>query len=203
MVYTSAMAASESKNLKQKGQQNLQRILQAADELIYRRGFNQTSFTDVAEASGIPKGNFYYYFKSKDELLLAVIQMRLDNIRQKLAEWERQYPDPKERLKRYVKILLNEAQAVVRYGCPMGSLNVELGKTQTALQSQAADMFSLFLDWLEQQFRALGKTQKQSRYLAMHLTARMQGTALMSSVYADAGFLQQEVKGINAWIEGI
>lgn len=197
------MAASESKNLKQKGQQNLQRILQAADDLIYHQGFNQTSFTDVAKASGIPKGNFYYYFKSKDELLLAVIQMRLDNIRQMLAEWERQYPDPKDRLKRYVKILLNEAQAVVRYGCPMGSLNAELSKTQSALQNQAANMFSLFLDWLEQQFRALGKSKKQARHLALHLTALMQGTALMSSVYGDSGFLKQETKDVNAWIDDL
>jgi AcrR family transcriptional regulator len=195
------MSESEAKTLKPKGQKNLQRILSAADELIYHQGFNQTSFTDVAKASGIPKGNFYYYFKSKDELLLAVIDMRLDNIRQMLAGWEQQYSDPKDRLKRYARILLNEAQAVVRYGCPMGSLNVELGKTQQALQAKAASMFSLFLDWLEQQFRALGQTKKRSRYLALHLSAMLQGTALVSSVYSDVGFLQQELKGINAWIE--
>jgi AcrR family transcriptional regulator len=188
--------------MKAKGQQNLRRILAAADELIYHRGFNQTSFADVAEASGIPKGNFYYYFKSKDELLLAVIDMRLDNIRHMLATWEQQYPDPRQRLKRYVQILLNEAQAVVRYGCPMGSLNAELGKTQQALQAKAASMFSLFLEWLQQQFTALGM-RKKSHYLALHLTAMLQGTALISSVYGDGDFLQQEVKGINAWIEGL
>jgi AcrR family transcriptional regulator len=195
------MSESETKTLKPKGQKNLQRILSAADELIYHQGFNQTSFTDVAKASGIPKGNFYYYFKSKDELLLAVIDMRLDNIRQMLAGWEQQYSDPKDRLKRYARILLNEAQAVVRYGCPMGSLNVELGKTQQALQAKAASMFSLFLDWLEQQFRALGQAKKRSHYLALHLSAMLQGAALISSVYGDVGFLQQELKGINAWIE--
>jgi AcrR family transcriptional regulator len=195
------MSAKNPPNMKAKGQKNLQRILQSADNLIYHRGFNQTSFTDVAKASGIPKGNFYYYFKSKDELLLAVIDMRLENIRKMLAEWEQQYSDPKDRLKRYAQILLNEAQAVVRYGCPMGSLNVELGKMQQSLQAKAASMFSLFLEWLEQQFRALGQTKKRSHYLALHLTAMLQGTALISSVYGDVGFLQQELKGINTWIE--
>ena len=48
-------------------------IVRAADELFYKQGFEHTSFADVAHAVGISRGNFYYHFKTKDEILAAVI----------------------------------------------------------------------------------------------------------------------------------
>jgi len=185
-----------------KGEKNRQRIIQAANELFYHKGFNQTAFSEVAEASGIPKGNFYYYFKSKDELLDAVIAMRLEGIRDMLHEWRAEYAEPRERLKRYARILLNETRDVVRYGCPMGSLNVELGKTQLALQSRASEMFTLFHDWLVEQFVALGYRQDAAP-LALHLLAMSQGAALIGNVYQDQPFISSEVERIIDWIDSL
>ena len=42
-------------------------IIEAADRLVYRQGFEHTSFTDIADAVGISRGNFYYHFKSRDD----------------------------------------------------------------------------------------------------------------------------------------
>ena len=44
-------------------------IVEAADDLFYRQGFEHTSFSDIAERVQISRGNFYYHFKSKDEIL--------------------------------------------------------------------------------------------------------------------------------------
>ena len=55
-----------------KGEGNRQRIVDAADSLFYRRGYNQTSFQDISDATGIRRGNFYYYFKTKYEILESV-----------------------------------------------------------------------------------------------------------------------------------
>ena len=46
-----------------------QRIVQAANQLFYRKGFSQTSFSDVVAEADVPRGNIYYYFKSKEEIL--------------------------------------------------------------------------------------------------------------------------------------
>lgn len=48
-----------------KGENNRQRIIDAAENLFYRRGYNQTSFQDISDATDIPRGNFYYYYKTK------------------------------------------------------------------------------------------------------------------------------------------
>ena len=185
-----------------KGIQNRTRIVEAAAHLFYHRGFNQTSFAEVAEASGIPKGNFYYYFKAKDELLSAVIDMRLEGIKQRLLQFEEQEQEPLARLHCIAIMLGNEADNILQHGCPVGSLNVELGKTQEVLQQHAANMFNLFIDWCEREFHALGKGD-DSRFLSMHLMAMLQGAALLSHVYNDRAYLEREVLAMRSWLDSL
>lgn len=64
-----------------------ERIVAEADELFYRKGFERTSFSDIAEAVNISRGNFYYHFKTKDDILDAVIQARLGKTQVMLDQW--------------------------------------------------------------------------------------------------------------------
>lgn len=50
-------------------------IVEAADRLFYERGFEATSFADIAAVVGLSRGNFYYHFRTKDEILEAVIAL--------------------------------------------------------------------------------------------------------------------------------
>ena len=58
-----------------------ERIVDAADRLFYERGYEPTSFADIANAVEISRGNFYHHFKSKDDILHAVIELRLEKTR--------------------------------------------------------------------------------------------------------------------------
>jgi len=62
-----------------------ERIVDKADQLFYEQGFEHTSFTQIAEALGISRGNFYYHFKTKDEILDAVISHRIVRTNSMLA----------------------------------------------------------------------------------------------------------------------
>ena len=183
----------------QKGKVSQDRILEAANQLFYTQGYNPTSLADVAEETGITKGNLHYHFRSKDELLEAVIDQRLQGIRDTLQQWDQAHPEPRARLKRFVQMVLNEQAGIIRYGCPMGSLNVELGKAQQPLQAQARAMFDLFQAWLQKTFKQMGCTN--SKALSQHLLAMAQGAALMSYVYADARLLKRECQSIDEWID--
>ena len=119
-----------------------------------------------------------------------------------LEQWEHQYPEPKRRLKRYVDILLNEETNVLRFGCPMGTLNAELGKTQAELQARAAEMFDVFLNWMKAQFLALGHGNK-ARAHALHLQAAAQGISVMAHVYADPKFIHREATLLKEWIDSL
>ena len=54
------------------------RLITGARETIHRQGFAATTIADIAEASDVPVGNVYYYFKSKDELVAAAIDGLLE-----------------------------------------------------------------------------------------------------------------------------
>lgn len=174
------------------------RIIEAANHLFYTKGYNQTSIADVADSTGITKGNLHYHFHSKEELLDAIINYRRELYTRQLALWDKQYHAPKEKLDCFVNMLLNQETELVRYGCPIGSLNVELGKFQETLQEKSLELFDLFQQWLEKIFRQLNK--KNSKSLSQHLLAMAQGAALMAYVYDDTKILRNECKNIKEWI---
>jgi AcrR family transcriptional regulator len=185
-----------------KGERNRQHIVAVANRLFYERGYNQTSFTDIADAAEIPRGNFYYYFKTKDDILAAVVDHRLAKIRPMLAEWDRSFPTPLARLRRFVDVLRNSEEEVARYGCPMGSLNIELGKAQPALKAKAREMFDVFRDWLARQLTELGFGDR-SNGLALHLLGRAQGISVMAQVYGDRELLHKEADALDAWLDSL
>jgi len=183
-----------------KSERTRQRIIDAANQLFYRKGYNRTSFSDVVEAAQVPRGNIYYYFKSKDEILRAVIRTRLETINNMLAEWDRTIPEPLDRLQRFVRIMYDSTPALLRSGCPMGSLNIELRKDQPELQAEAKQLFDLFQRWLANQFADLGYPE-EARDLSLRLMARGQGLIVIAQVYQDPGFLERGTQELNRWLD--
>src|SRR3990170_4769250 len=105
-----------------------ERLVAAARELVYRRGVASTTLADIAEAADVPVGNVYYYFKTKDDIVGAVVQTQAQQIEAVLAELERRHRSPRARLKALVRFLAEHAESTSRYGCPHGTLSTELAK---------------------------------------------------------------------------
>ncbi|HHO59476.1 MAG TPA: TetR/AcrR family transcriptional regulator [Thiotrichales bacterium] len=181
-----------------KGEGNRQRIIEAADRLFYQRGYNQTSFQDISDATGIPRGNFYYYFKTKDEILDAVVQARSAHFVDMLKQHEAATADPRERLLKLADMLDVNQDMVVDAGCPLGSLSSELAKEGTALQHKSRQVFDVVRQWAAAQFAALGRSDADE--LAMELLARIQGVTVIACAFKDAAFLQRSLKQIKAWL---
>ena len=55
-----------------------ERILSAANELFYVHGYHATGLDRIIARAGVTKGNFYYYFKSKEALAAAVLEWHRD-----------------------------------------------------------------------------------------------------------------------------
>ncbi|MHB1605776.1 MAG: TetR/AcrR family transcriptional regulator [Leptospirales bacterium] len=174
-------------------------IVEAADQLFYRQGYEHTSFSDIADAVQISRGNFYYHFKSKDEILDAVINVRLDNTRKILEQWEIEEKQPADRIRSFIHILIANQAKIKRYGCPVGTLCTELAKLNHASQAEANMLFTLFRTWLRRQFTLLGR-KTDADELAMHLLARSQGVATLANAFQDEKFIKQEVKQMCDWL---
>ena len=175
-------------------------IVEAADRLFYETGFASTSFADIAAAVKLSRGNFYYHFKSKDEILAAVIALRLERTRKLLAQWEDEGDDAEGRILSFVGILIANRAKIMRFGCPVGTLCNELAKLDHAAGADAARLFELFRDWLARQFRALGHGEDEAARLAMHLLARSQGVATLASSIGDEAFIDAEVAEMRGFV---
>lgn len=175
-------------------------IVEAANQLFYHQGYEHTSFSHIADAVQISRGNFYYHFKSKDEILDAVIDARLANTRKMLARWEAEGDGPGDRIRSFIHILIANRDPIKRYGCPVGTLCTELAKLNHASQAEANKLFTLFRTWLRRQFTLLGR-KSDADALAMHLLARSQGVATLANAFHDEKFIRQEVKQMCDWLE--
>ena len=174
-------------------------IVEAADQLFYRQGYEHTSFSDIADAVKISRGNFYHHFKSKNEILEAVIDLRLANTRKMLERWEIEGKQPADCIRRFIQILMANRAKIKLYGCPVGTLCTELAKLDHASKAEANMLFTLFRTWLRRQFTLLGR-KADADELAMHLLARSQGVATLANVFQGEKFIKREVKQMDAWL---
>ena len=187
---TEKMAAGDDKR---------SRLTRAAADLTYARGFANVSLADIAEAADLPLGGVYYYFRTKAAIGEAIAAQRSQEFQQLVAVWE-QAKTPQERLKAFVQSTVGNRDALVRAGCPVGSLCSELGKEKTPLAAQAARPLRDLLGWIEVQFAALGRKRDKSG-LAIHLLAALQGVSLLANCFRDPNLVVEEGKRLNAWID--
>ena len=175
-----------------------ERLLDAARSLIHQQGFNQTTLAHIAKESGVPLGNVYYYFKTKDEIAAAVIDDYRERTEQMLRELEDKEPDPKKRLIFLVKRMSSAKDEIASHGCPVGSLCQELNKAYTPLAASADDIFKLQINWAAAQFRHLGR--KDAADLAVQLIASLQGTSLLANAMQSPEMASRQLTRLVNWI---
>jgi len=185
-----------------KGDQIKQRIINAADQLFYQNGYEKTSFSDIANTISISRGNFYYHFKSKNEILNAVIQSRFDAVNTLLEQWNCEHEDAKTRISCYIELLVHKQKDIKKYGCPVGSLCMELAKISHAMRDDATAVQTLFRHWLEIQFQTITNEKDASQH-AMHLIGCCQGIASTANTFNDTTYLTHEVSELKNWITSL
>lgn len=174
-------------------------IVNAANRLFYEQGFESTSFASIAEVVGISRGNFYHHFKTKDEILEAVIEARLDSTRAMLEQWREETPDPLDRIRRFIEIVIRNQDDIEHFGCPVGTLTNELAKLGHPSRPHAVGVFTMFRTWLREQFEELGFGGEADEF-ALHVLTFSQGAATMSNAFHDRAFVKREVERLEAWL---
>jgi TetR/AcrR family transcriptional regulator, transcriptional repressor for nem operon len=178
-----------------------QRLIAAAGQLLHQQGAEKTTLADIAQAADVPVGNVYYYFKTKDDIIAAVIEARVQQAKAALASIDASHRSPKSRLKTLVTEYANQSEVIALYGCPLGSLCSELDKRRAAPGFAVAELMRVPIAWAEEQFRALG--QRDARDLAVSLMAAYEGSALLANTFRDPGILTREARRLNRWIDAL
>jgi TetR/AcrR family transcriptional repressor of nem operon len=120
------------------------RILLTAMELFATKGYGSTSIADILSRSQANSGSLYHFFPSKQDVLIGVLEMYRDGIRPMLLDpaWTG-IDDPIERifaLLNAYRTMLVESDCL--YGCPIGSLALELHEPDPPVRRLLADNFA-------------------------------------------------------------
>lgn len=172
----------------------------AARRMLYEQGVERSTLADIAVAADVPVGNVYYYFKTKDALVTAVIDSYLDGYGELSASLEQQ-DAPAARLKALLLALTSRRDQLARYGCPVGSLNSELGKRDDEVRAKAGRILGSLIGWVEAQFTAMGRDD--ARELAVALIAAYEGVTLIATTLRDPGLISAEADRLSHWIDSL
>jgi AcrR family transcriptional regulator len=177
-----------------------ERLVASAGELLHQRGADGPTLAEIAQAADVPPGNVYYYFKTRDELVRAVIEARADEIRALLGSLESR-STPRLRLKAMARSWTDMADLVVAFGCPIGTLASDLSRREDGIGAEASGLIALMIDWAAGQFRAMGR--RDARDLATTLLAGVQGAAMLANALQDPKLLMRETRRIERWIDDV
>ncbi|MET9215740.1 MULTISPECIES: TetR/AcrR family transcriptional regulator [unclassified Nocardia] len=177
-----------------------ERLVEAAARVFYEQGVEKTTIADIATAADVPVGNVYYYFKTKDQFVHAVIDTHASVLAEIVARIE-PLPGPAERLKAMIASWVDQRDLAARYGCPTGSLAAELDKRPDAFGGEPARLMSLLIDWARAQFTELGRPDAAE--LAIAFVASYQGISLLANTFRDPDLMVTEGARLTRWIDGL
>lgn len=177
------------------------RLTTEAARVLHEQGVERTTLADIARAADVPVGNVYYYFKTKDELVLAALSehsAHLDELTGRLD----QLPDPRDRLRALVGAWVDQREVAARYGCPTGTLAVELDKrADGTLDEEAGAVIRRLLDWTGRQFRALRLPDPDD--LAVALVSAYQGMSLLANALRDPDLMARQGARLLRWLDSL
>jgi len=180
-------------------------ILEAAGRLMAIRGYHNTSLDDVLRESQVGKGNFYHYFKSKEELGHAILDKIVQGFVERTLEpcFQDQQLSPVEQIHQFLdRFLDSQRRRNCVGGCPMGNLASELSDVHEGFRQRLAQVFAI---WREKLARALERGQAdgslrsecEPERLAQFLVAGLEGAILMTKVTKEITVMEQCVKELK------
>jgi AcrR family transcriptional regulator len=175
------------------------RLIEAANDLFHQQGVNITTLANIAALAEVPLGNVYYYFKSKESIVLTVIEQRRKAIQQLFASWNTLFSAPKARLKAFIEQSITFNPETMAYGDALGSLCQELGKQGGEIALAAAGLMKEVLNFCETQFKAIHPEQAEVR--ALHLVSSLQGTNLLTLTFKEPLWVEKQNNNLIDWLE--
>lgn len=171
----------------------------AAAQVVHQQGVERTTIADIARAADVQVGNVYYYFKTKDELVAAALTEHARQLETITGELD-QLPDPRERLKALVRGWVGQRELAARYGCPTGTLAIELDKrAEGGLDREVGKVIHRLLDWVAGQFQEMGLSDPDG--LAVALVGAYQGMSLLTNALRDPEIMVKEGNRLIAWLD--
>lgn len=173
-------------------------IIEVAARLVHLKGFNHTSIGEILKESGVGKGNFYYHFKSKEDLGYAIIENNFRRFSEEVTE--KAFGNDRNavvQLDAFLDILLDmHRKRNCAGGCRLGNMAMEMSDIHEGFRKRFQEIFD---DWGVQVASILRKAQANGQLashvdlptLAQFVIASVEGAILLARVKKDITILER------------
>ena len=184
------------------------RLVLTAMQLFWEKGYNSTSIADVLQTAKVNSGSLYYFFPSKTDLLAAVLDLYHEGIGSMLLApaWAG-VEDPIERifalLARYRKSL---ADTDCFYGCPIGSLALELHEPDPVVRERLAKNFDAWIEAVAEcllQAKSRLPPDLNRRELAQFVLTTMEGGVMQARTFRDINYYDAAVRQLRQYFKAL
>src|SRR3954469_13816385 len=134
-------------------------LLEAGKQVFLERGYNHAGIEAILQAAGVPKGSFYYYFESKEDFGLQVLDRFADCYRDTLDRYlDDASLSPLERLRSYFEGVCERLESQqCRNGCLVGNLSQEMAAQSEVFRARLEEIFE---GWVDRYADCLAQAQR-------------------------------------------
>ena len=183
-----------------------QKLVEATIELMSSRGFEAMGINSILEAAGVSKSNFYYHFKSKEDLCLAALETMIDMFFQQMLEpiLSNKSLSPRKRLEKFLKGMADMIEyECCNKGCPFVNLATETSDFLPAFRERISHYFDQYQQRLAdiiQEGIKLGEFRSDisAKAAAQVLLASMNGTIVLAKVHKRPQVMKDNIKSFLA-----
>lgn len=183
-----------------------EKIVLAAMELFWLKGYNSTSIADLLSRTQLNSGSLYHVFPSKQDVLIGVLEAYRDGIEEMLLQpaWGH-VEDPIEKifaLLQGYRTMIVETDCT--YGCPIGSLSLELHEPDPRVRDLLAENFENWTRAVEGCIAAAGKRIPRAvdkKALAQFVLTAMEGGVMQARTHRDVSYFDRAVKQLREHFE--
>ena len=176
------------------------RLLETAHELIWRQSYGSVGVDHICEHSGVKKGSFYHFFRSKSELTVAAYEYHWNHIRGNLDRIFSAQRPPIDRLEEYFEhVRRSQAEQLNKYGrllgCPFVSIGCELSTQDESIRRMAQQIGERKCRYFESTLRDAMESgdipRRDARQLAQELNCYVIGLVQEAKIANDIGVLDR------------
>ncbi|MCR9213716.1 MAG: TetR family transcriptional regulator [Proteobacteria bacterium] len=157
------------------------KILEVAAIYTQQRGFGGFSYLDLADEIGIKAASIHYYFKSKDDLAIALVEHTHELHTDGFQNMQTSIDRPKGRLEAVIAYF--QSYVVEEKFCLCGMLAAELNSVSEIVSQRLESYFNDFQTWLAKQFKEMGYSDSDNK--AMSFLSTLEGSLLLARLRKD------------------
>ena len=189
-----------------KGQETRERIVRAAAELFRLHGYYHTSVDDILRDSGAKKGNFYFHFKTKEEVGYAVLEWFARDFGDLFTTTTGAKATLREQIQAFFGAmeeyqLRNECQG----GCPFGNFALEMGDNHRGFAEHVDTVFRFFESGITRlveaaQERGEIRPEVDGRKTAQFILSAFEGATLLTKVRKEIGVFRNCLESVDIFL---